>query len=555
MCGIFFSIAEREIFLPDDATQDLLKARGPDSFQSITVKVGRAHHPTILGFASSVLALRGNDLQKQPLLDENSSSVFCWNGEAWKSNGQQVTGNDALFVFHTLLSAAASENPSTTITQALADIAGPFAFVFYDGLTSTVYYGRDRLGRRSLVLRQDLGRTLTICSLSDSRLPSVDEVPTNCIFSIVLSDETPRISSLPWPGLPPQINADIPSEVSLLGGTIRDATAVLTTVLTASLKLRVLNIPDHQATHAQPSSARMAILFSGGVDCALVARMCHDILPLSCSIDLLNVAFENPRAMQARSIEDSPYDICPDRITGWSSFAELLQVCPGRCWRFVAVNVPYQQAKHHESTILQLLRPHNTEMDLSIGMALYFAARGEGRASISLDPSQTPVPYKTPARVLLSGLGADELFGGYSRHATAFSRAGYAGLIQELDLDFSRIGQRNLGRDDRIISYWGKEVRYPYLDEDFSRIALGLPVWAKCGFRIGRRIPKHYETTVRVERAEDLEPSKQVLRLMLWNLGMKKAASERKRAIQFGAKTAKMELASGKRKGTQVLMT
>jgi asparagine synthetase B (glutamine-hydrolysing) len=72
----------------------------------------------------------------------------------------------------------------------------------------------------------------------------------------------------------------------------------------------------------------------------------------------------------------------------------------------------------HRASVINLIHPHNTEMDLSIAYALYFAARGTGTATTSLDTK--PAPYTTPARVLLSGLGADELFGGYTRHATAF---------------------------------------------------------------------------------------------------------------------------------------
>lgn len=145
-----------------------------------------------------------------------------------------------------------------------------------------------------------------------------------------------------------------------------------------SLKLRVLNI------HLSPVSvgigdARFAVLFSGGLDCTVLARMAHDLVPADQSIDLLNVAFENPRVIEAsrqgsgailrtgQSFEDQreisgscetlvlahakgiatsssgpagliwAYESCPDRITGRKAFKELQQVCPGRKWKFVAV--------------------------------------------------------------------------------------------------------------------------------------------------------------------------------------------------------------------------
>lgn len=327
-------------------------------------------------------------------------------------------------------------------------------------------------------------------------------------------------------------------------------------VLRESLCHRILNVPDPPSTSESPT--RIAVLFSGGLDCTLIARMIHDILPTNHAVDLLNVAFENPRTVaaakasltNAKTLERGSasdkliYDICPDRITGLSSYSELLQICPGRSWRFVSINVPYSEAMAHRTRVISLAYPHNTEMDLSIAYALYFAARGKGCIQIPTEDDR--VPYTTSARVLLSGLGADELFAGYTRHATAFRRAGYTGLLGELDLDFNRLGKRNLGRDDRVISHWGREVRYPYLDEKFIHWALKQPVWEKCSFT--QSDTSHIQA---FQGASSLEPGKNMLRLLAWKLGMNRAATEKKRAIQFGTRTAKMT--SGRVKGTQII--
>ena len=556
MCGIYFSLSRSRAQLPENETISTLKSRGPDAFRTLRIHVAcpdRSGNNYESTFCSSVLALRGNHVEEQPLVDGESGSILCWNGEAWKKDGQEVTGNDSAAVFSALLRATASNSSPSRVAEVLTSITGPFAFVFYDASSSTLYYGRDRLGRRSLILQQEIPNQLVLCSVSTPSLAKPREVSSDQIHYLSLRDSILRMLQTPWSASLPGINTAVPDGSSLTNGPEPETTAALLRHLSASLELRVLKIPDHGKDGHESDAARLAILFSGGLDCTLLARVAHDILPLSFSIDLLNVAFENPRAMKAKANDVSPYEICPDRITGRTTFAELWSTCSARSWRFVAVDIPYSELSTHKATIIRLMKPHNTEMDLSITAALYFAARGQGQMSTSSATSDCSKPYTTPARVLLSGLGADEIFGGYARHAAAFGQNGFPGLIDELSLDFFRIGNRNLGRDDRVISHWGKEVRYPYLDEDFVRFALELPVWEKCGFRHGQNAPKHYEEAKEVEKIEDLEPSKLLLRTALWNLGMKSAAAERKRAIQFGAKTAKMELTSGKRRGTEIL--
>lgn len=98
--------------------------------------------------------------------------------------------------------------------------------------------------------------------------------------------------------------------------------------------------------NSSKGQARVAILFSGGLDCICLAALADQHLPLTESIDLLNVAFENPRIEKAKSqkvktkknkknkqleeiepvIEEptarSIYDT-PDRLTGRAGVEEL----------------------------------------------------------------------------------------------------------------------------------------------------------------------------------------------------------------------------------------
>jgi hypothetical protein len=64
------------------------------------------------------------------------------------------------------------------------------------------------------------------------------------------------------------------------------------------------------------------------------------MLPPDEPIDLINVAFENPRTVAAQKIKaEDVYRVCPDRITGLAGWEELGRSSQGtsRNWRFIEV--------------------------------------------------------------------------------------------------------------------------------------------------------------------------------------------------------------------------
>lgn len=148
------------------------------------------------------------------------------------------------------------------------------------------------------------------------------------------------------------------------------------------------------------------------------------------------------------------------------------------------------------------------------------AASGSASAGAVTGPKRVLV--RSAARVLLLGIGADEHVAGYARHRTSFGYGAWPRLQAELATDTGRIWQRNLGRDDRVCSDHGREIRLPYLDEGVSAYVRLLPL----PFVADLRLPYGVG-------------DKRILRVAARMLGLGASTCLVKRAIHFGSRIAK----------------
>ncbi|KAI8378805.1 asparagine synthase-domain-containing protein, partial [Choanephora cucurbitarum] len=409
----------------------------PDAQQLIQLQTGHHH----LQFYSTVLHLRGPDVVPQPLC--RSNNVLCWNGEIFDGLPVPVGQNDTAILMDQLESAETED----AILKTMEQIEGPFAFVYYRASSQTIYFGRDCLGRRSLLWHPQQPFMLSSVGRQQDG-GAWEEVPAKGIYAIYLDQykTSQGIQLFPWTVDPqpnalklpfPPLNQDLPQSLvpvqdpdtmPEIDPEMQQAIDQFTTVLAESVQQRVADIPH---LDQQLDKARVAILFSGGLDCISLAALAHRYLPLSESIDLLNVAFENPRSQQAKGKQkkenDTMYDT-PDRLTGKKGVEELRRIAPERTWHFVEINVPYHEAMEYRQRIIDRMFPLDTVMDLSIAMAFWFASRGKG---VVIEQDQVR-DYESHARVLISGLGADEQLGGYSRHREAFRHGSWERLIREV---------------------------------------------------------------------------------------------------------------------------
>jgi asparagine synthetase B (glutamine-hydrolysing) len=196
MCGIHALISSGDPFAKCPSLTELLCNRGPDHLGQATRTLPSqdGQGPGVaLSFTSTVLALRGDHVAKQPFEHPASGSVLCWNGEAWKIDGRPVSGNDGEEIFSLLTPSSRlhADQRRHHILTTLRSIQGPFAFLYYDAPGRHLYFGRDRLGRRSLLINKAAGpHAIALSSVADSRDPGWAEVQADGIYSMHLDATT-----------------------------------------------------------------------------------------------------------------------------------------------------------------------------------------------------------------------------------------------------------------------------------------------------------------------------------------------------------------------------
>ena len=299
MCGIYFHAKNSNCscFSDQDQTKvlQLNRNRGPNAEK----RVDRQSQNWNLQFNGFLLWLRGSSPQVQPLVQENGD-VLLWNGDAF--NDAQLNTNETsdTEIIAQRLSKASSEDE---ILKVFAQLEGPGAFVFFCQRFNTVWFGRDILGRHSLLIDvQPCHCILTSVAFRDSAFSEVEALG---IYQMDLEVNSTMIALSPWANwksvsqstfqLYPSIQSILSKELSSekLGKVYSSIQQYLDCPEGADYVHQLqcnLEVAVSERMQAQPklckncclkpkkehsacSHCKTAILFSGGLDSTILALL------------------------------------------------------------------------------------------------------------------------------------------------------------------------------------------------------------------------------------------------------------------------------------------
>ncbi|CAK0820376.1 unnamed protein product [Prorocentrum cordatum] len=202
-----------------------------------------------------------------------------------------------------------------------------------------------------------------VASVASGPVDSWSEVPVDGLFVLSLANPAqPSVHHLPWREGPPFEQswwwttpvAEAPARQR------SDMVEEFAQVLSAAVARRVAVAAGPEGPQG---SARVGLLFSGGLDSTALAALAVEALPAGEPLELLNVAFDRA---------------APDRLTALFSFAELVERYGASRFRLILADVREEEVRQHEPDICRMLGPQATHLDFNIAAALWFAARGIG---------------------------------------------------------------------------------------------------------------------------------------------------------------------------------
>jgi len=425
-------------------TLETLKHRGPDGSgvlvdgNIIRGNMDRLKIPDgSFALGHNLLSIVGSEVV-QPL--ETDGFIMVCNGEIYNYkelkeglDEEFITDSDCEVIMHLVKRYYNTqlENPLLeAVKKIIKYLDGDYAFAVYDGRDCAVV--RDPLGVKPLYY----GENSEVSAFASERKAlwkiGIEGVETLAPDEILLNGRPVEIKSrinLDHNRIEKNLNSheikdnssSKSSEPSQEGLKKEDLTNRLKEALIKSVEKRIEGL------------SRVGIIFSGGVDSTILAKICMD---LEVETELYTVGNENSQdvkfAKKAAAHMSLPLHI---------------------------KTVDETMVRGYTEPVLNAIEELNI-MKLGVGMPSYIASE---------------MAHANGLKVMLSGQGADELFAGYNRYLQFYHEKGEKAQ-EDLKEDVLNLYHVNLQRDDSVTMKNSVELRVPFLDMEVVELAMQIPM-------------------------------------------------------------------------------
>jgi asparagine synthase (glutamine-hydrolysing) len=384
------------------------------------VEYHRLYGSSVLGHLR--LAIVGGTCGQQPFRSCNNRLTVEHNGEIY--NYKQIrrkllkhhkfdTLTDSEVIVHLLEDHFAKSNDLIyAIRKTVAELDGVYAFVIKDEVTGTIALVRDKIGVRQLYY----GENDSFVAFASERkaLWKVGlKEPTKCVLPghAILIKSDGLLQELEVAHAPVQ-------STKIVYKTMASAVNAYQRALLMSLKKRTQDFK------------RVGIIFSGGIDSVIVAWLAKKMVPeVIC---------------YTAGIEGST-DIAFAR-----NIAKKLKL------KLRVNELTRNEVEQMIPEIINVIENTNAGQ-VEVAVPVYAAIK---------------LAHEDGIKVMYTGQGADELFGGYSWYTKVVEKEGYQKLREHMTEDLLLLYKETLEREDKIAMAHSIEMREPFLDMEIIRVSM-----------------------------------------------------------------------------------
>jgi len=290
------------------------------------------------------------------------------------------------------------------------------AYAFAIATPKSLILGRDVLGLAPLYF----AKNETLCAFASER---------KALWKLGLSNVE---------SFPPGSIAVVRSDMSLSFKCVRKICRSVQQQLELELAAKHLQKLLQQSTLDMLSDTReLSVAFSGGLDSSIVALLAQKCGARVC---LINVGLEN--VPETKHAEEAAKALGMKIQVKTYSMNDFEAVLPKVLWL--------------------IEEPNPTKVTIAI--PLYWASE---------------VAANLGHKVMLTGQGADELFGGYYKYVRTYSERGEGAVRKELLNDVAKCYETNFQRDNQTCMFHSVELRLPFARLQVVNFALNLPLTLK----------------------------------------------------------------------------